>query len=78
MYDSKIDILLINEPKLDSTIHDSDVYIPVFAIVRKDGRGNGRKWGGVCIYLRTNLNYRIRDDLYSDPNGPMDHKRVIA
>ena len=26
MYDFKIDILLINETKLDSTVHDSDVY----------------------------------------------------
>ena len=66
MYDSKIDILLINETKLDSTIHDSDVYIPGFEIVRKDRRVNGRKGGGVCIYLRTNLNYRIRDDLNND------------
>ena len=54
MYDSKIDILLINETKLDSIIHDSDVYIPDFEIVRKDRRVNGRKGGGVCIYLRTN------------------------
>ena len=66
MYDSKIDILLINETKLDSTIHDSDVYIPGFEIVRKDRRVNGRKGGGVCIYLRTNLNYRIRHDLNND------------
>ena len=66
MYDSKIDILLINETKLDSTVHDSDVYIPGFEIVRKDCRANGRKGGGVCIYLSTNLNYRIRDDLNND------------
>ena len=66
MYDSKIDILLINETKLDSTIHDSDVYIPGFEIVGKDRRVNGRKGGGVCIYLRTNLDYRIRDDLNND------------
>ena len=66
MHDSKIDILLINETKLDSTVHDSDVYIPGFEIVRKDRRVNERKGGGVCIYLRTNLNYRIRDDLNDD------------
>ena len=66
MHDSKIDILSINETKLDSTVHDSDVYIPGFEIVRKDRRVNGRKGGGVCIYLRTNLNYRIRDDLIND------------
>ena len=32
----------------------------------KDRRVNGRKGDGVCIYLRTNLNYRIRDDLIND------------
>ena len=66
MHDSKIDILSINETKLDSTVHDSDVYIPGFELIRKDRRVNGRKGGGVCIYLRTNLNYRIRDDLIND------------
>ena len=74
MYDSKIDILLINETKLDSTIHDSDVYIPGFEIVRKDRRVNGRKGGGVCIYLCTNLNYRIRDDLNNDDLESRDHQ----
>ena len=66
MYDSKIDILLINETKLDSTVLDSDVYIPGFEIVRKDRRVNGRKGGSVCIYLRTNRNNRLRDDLNND------------
>ena len=33
MHDSKIDILSINETKLDSTVHDSDVHIP--AVVSK-------------------------------------------
>ena len=66
MYDSKIDILLINATKLDSTVHDSYVYIPGFEIVRKARRVNGRKGGGVCIYLLTNLNYRIRDDFNND------------
>ena len=68
MDDTKIDILdlLINETKLDSTVHDSDVYIPGLDIVRKNCRVNERKRGGVCIYLRTNINYRIRDDLIND------------
>lgn len=50
MHDSKIDILSINETKLDPTVHDSDVYIPGFEIVRKDRGVNGRK-GGRCLYL---------------------------
>ena len=50
---------VVHTSHTSSTIHDSDVYIPGFEIVRKDRRVNERKGGGVCIYLRTNLNYRI-------------------
>ena len=66
---SKVDILIINESKLDSTIHDNELYLPGFEVVRRDHRVNGRKGGGVCIfciYLRTNLNFRIRGDLNND------------
>ena len=63
---SKVDILIINESKLDSTIHDNELYLPGFEVVRRDRRVNGRKGGGVCIYLRTNLNSRIRGDLDND------------
>ena len=42
------------------------MYITGFEIVRKGRRVNGMKGGGVCIYLRTTLNYRIRDDLIND------------
>ena len=27
---------------------------------------NGRNGGGVCFYVRCNLNYKIRDDLSSE------------
>ena len=66
MEDSKIDILAINESKLDDTINDDELYLPGFEIVRKDRMLNGRKGGGVCLYLRSNLNYRIREDLIID------------
>ena len=66
MSSSKVDILHINESKLDSTVRDDEVYIPGFEIVRKDRKINGRSGGGVCPYVRTNLNYRIRNDLNND------------
>lgn len=66
MSSSKVDILMINESKLDSTLHNNEVYLPDFELVRRDRRINGRHSGGVCIYLRSNLNYRIRDDLGND------------
>ena len=37
-----------------------------FEVVRKDRSVNGRSGGGVCMYLRNNINYQIRDDLCDD------------
>ncbi len=45
MSSSKIDILMIDETKLDSTIHDNEVYITGFEIVRRDRNINGRNGG---------------------------------
>ena len=66
MSSSKIDILMIYETKLDSTIHDNEVHLTGLEIVRTDRKVNGRNRGGVCIYLRTNLNSKIRNDLSND------------
>ena len=44
-----IDILTINETKLDATIKDGEVNLPGYDVVRKDGESNGRNGGGVCI-----------------------------
>ena len=60
---TKIDILCINETKLDSTITDQGVCLPGFEIVRRDRSVNGRYGGGVCIYIRSNIIYKIRHDL---------------
>ena len=64
--DSKIDVLAINETKIDSSVNDNEIYLPGFEVVRKDRSVNGRSGGGVCIYLRSNINYQIRDDLCDD------------
>ena len=58
--DSKIDLLAINQTKLDGSIGDSEISLPGFEVVRRDLPVNGRCGGGVCIYLRTNINYHIR------------------
>ena len=64
MNSTKIDILCINETKLDSTINDHEVCLPGFELVRRDCNKNGRNGGDVCIY-RSNLNFHMRDDLNS-------------
>ena len=60
MNESDIDIISIYETKLDSTINDNEVYIPGYEIIRKDRKVNGRHGGGVCNYVRCNLNYNIK------------------
>ena len=59
----KIDILAINETKLDDLVGNNDIYIPGYEIVRKDRVTKGHNGGGVCFYIRSNLNYNVRQDL---------------
>ena len=66
MRDSKIDILAINESKLDITIKDHEVCLPGYEIVWRDRQINGRKGGGVCFYLRSNLNFKVCEELMTD------------
>ena len=62
---TEIDILCINETKLDETISDHEVCLPGFDIVRRDRSVNGRHGGGVCVYIQSSLNYKVRNDLQS-------------
>ena len=66
MSNSKIDLLSINETKLDLTIDDVELYLPGYELIRKDRVRNERNEGGVCFYVRCNLKYKIRDDLSSE------------
>ena len=50
-----IDILAINETKLDATIKGGEVDLPGYDVVRKDCKNNGKNGGGVCIYVRADL-----------------------
>ena len=52
---SKIDVLVIKETKIDSSVNDNEIYLPGFEVVRKDLSVNGRSGGGVCIYLQSNI-----------------------
>ena len=63
---TKIDILCINETKLNAPVNDQEVYLPGFEIIRRDRNTNGRNGGGICIYIRCNINYKLRYDLCSE------------
>ena len=56
-----IDLIAFNETRLDrSTISDGLIDIDGYEVVRKDWSRNG---GGVCIYLRNSINFKVRLDL---------------
>ena len=56
----KLDVLALNETRLDSSISDDLVSIEGYDILRSDRNRNG---GGVCIYVRCYINYKNRPDL---------------
>ena len=66
MDNSKIDILSINETKLDSSISNSEIHLSGYDVVRLDRKVNGRSGGGVCMYIQSNLNFQICEDLASN------------
>ena len=55
-----IDVNAFNKTRLDSSITNGMIHINDYDLVGKDRSRNG---GGVCIYLRSSINYKIRDDL---------------
>jgi len=66
MRDSKIDILAINEWKLDDTINDQEAYTTGFEIVRRDRQSNDRTGGGVSFCLHRDLNFKVCEELMID------------
>ena len=60
LINSPLEVLAINESKLDGTISDIEVYIPGYIIIRED---RSRSGGGVAFYIRGNLSYTNRIDL---------------
>ena len=56
---NKIDIMCINETTLDSSVKDHEVCLPGYEIIRRYKSVNGHNGGGICIYFRANINYKI-------------------
>ena len=60
---NNIDVICLNETKLDDSISNDDIMIPGFnAPFRSDRNRHG---GGVAIYTRDYLRVRLRNDLRS-------------
>ena len=58
--DNPVDVLAINESKLDDSIKSCELYIPGYEITRRDRNRNG---GGVCFCIKTSINFVICRDL---------------
>ena len=54
LFNYSIDIIPINETKLDDTIKSCEVHIPGYAFIRRD---RNRQGGGVGFYIKTSINY---------------------
>ena len=56
-----LDVISINETRLDKGILNSEIYIPRYEIVPRDRNRNG---GSVCFYIKRAINYSLRTDLH--------------
>ena len=63
---NSIDVLAINETRLDSSINDWKLFIPGYEIFRRDRSISGRHGRGVCFYVRSTINYTPHLDLNID------------
>ena len=63
MIDKIPDVLAINETHLDSSIPDKTVKIQGYEIIRCDRKRDG---GGVALYIRSNINFKDRQDLVNE------------
>ena len=61
-----VDMLAVNETKLDGSICDNEVTVEGYNIIRRDRSANGRSGGGICFYIRSNINYLLQEDLIMD------------
>ena len=72
-----LDILLLNETWLSTTIDNSEVNVPGYALYRNDR--NGRQGGGTAVYIRETIQASFRSDLLeSHPELEMCWLEIVA
>ncbi len=64
MHNNDIDVLTINETRMDSTIPIELISLSGYTWVSKDRNRSG---GGVVFFIRDTINFQFRSDL-NDPN----------
>ena len=58
-----MDIVTLSETWLDGNICDTEINLPGFVCVRQDRTGIKEGYGGVAIYVREGLAFRLRNDI---------------
>ena len=61
MADKCLDVLAIQETKLDVFNNNSDFYICGYKLIRRDRLSDGG--GGICFYIKSTINFSVRTDL---------------
>ena len=56
-----LDVISINETRLDKGILNSEIYVPKYEVVRRDRNRNGWR---VCFYIKMAINYSLPTDLH--------------
>ena len=62
--DKCLDVLAIQETKLDVSNNNSDFYICGYELIRRDRLSDGG--GGICFYIKSTINFSVRTDLNVD------------
>ena len=62
--DKCLDVLAIQETKLDVFNNNSDFYICGYELIRRDRLSDGG--GGICFYIKSTINFSLRTDLNVD------------
>ena len=57
---TNVAVIGITEFWLDASVTDSEIDIADYTIIRRD---RNRKGGGVCIYIRSDFIFKLRDDI---------------
>ena len=61
--EQNIDVIAFNETRLDNSITDNQLKLKNYELLRKDLNRNG---GGVCVYIKNPINFRVRNDLMTN------------
>ena len=63
IYRHSLDILCLNETRLDKAICDNEVKIKNYALVRND---RSRRGGGVALYIHESISFSVCTELFVD------------